>query len=85
MLKHITHNCINTFVTVSTKTEHSVIKVDLMAEQLYLIALDCTGVPNKIDIEYIPAASQTRASKLQMYLTDWQGSIFTFHPMILTN
>ncbi len=28
-----------------------IIQVDFMAEWLYLVALDCSGVPNKVDSE----------------------------------
>ena len=30
-----------------------IIKIDLMAEHLYWIAIDCTGVPNKVATECI--------------------------------
>lgn len=45
MLK--TLHLVNTSITVSTK----IIKVDFMAEQVYWIVLDCTGVPNKVATE----------------------------------
>lgn len=32
---------------MSSKTEYYKLKVEIMAERLYLIAIDCTGVPKK--------------------------------------
>lgn len=40
-------------MTVSTsRNKKGVVNADFMAEQLYWVALDCTGIPNEMVTEY---------------------------------
>ena len=49
-----------------TMNSKSFVKVEFMAELLYWIALDCTGVPNKVAGEYRSADVNVKQIQLSL-------------------